>query len=236
MVLLVATFGSLAAYLAATKRSGSVRWIGGVAAGALAGLAAGIKFTGLARLALRGVLVLVHFARELRITNHEIQRKARLHALWTLIGSGTLDPAFHLKLLAHSDPAYRTWGVRAAGNFGEVSSAIRKEVAALARDPSPDVRLQAMFALTSKRQAELGERALQQVLDDPRIAQDPLRLGAVVLALQNLEAGGHSNALDRVGQRLRGLPLAEASRQTLEAILARSLPGGQTSVPAPLPR
>jgi hypothetical protein len=54
--------------------------------------------------------------------------------------------------------------------------------------------------------------------------------------LQNLEAGGHANALDRIGQRLRVLPLAEGSRQTLEAILARSLPGGQTSVPASLPR
>ena len=107
---------------------------------------------------------------------------------------------------------------------------------ALDNDPSPDVRIQAMFALTSKRHEQLGERALQQVLDDPRIAQDPLRLAAVVFALQNLEAGGHTNALDRVGQRLRALPLAEGSRQTLEAILARSLPGGQTSVPALLPR
>ena len=74
------------------------------------------------------------------------QRKARLHALWALIGSGALDPAFHLKVLAHSDPAYRAWGVRAAGNFGTVSSAIREKVAELARDPSPDVQLQVTIA------------------------------------------------------------------------------------------
>ena len=61
-----------------------------------------------------------------------IERKARLHALWTLIGSGALDPAFHLKLLENSDPACRAWGVRAAGNFGKVSSAIREKVARLA--------------------------------------------------------------------------------------------------------
>ena len=51
----------------------------------------------------------------------------RLHALWALIGSGALEPAFHLKLLAHADPAYRAWGVRAAGNYGDVSPAIREK-------------------------------------------------------------------------------------------------------------
>jgi putative heme-binding domain-containing protein len=75
-----------------------------------------------------------------------IERKARLHAEWALIGSGALDPAFHMKVLAHSDPAYRAWGVRAAGNFGAVSPAIRGKVAALARDPSPDVQLQVAIA------------------------------------------------------------------------------------------
>ncbi len=74
------------------------------------------------------------------------QRKERLHALWTLIGSGALEPAFHLKVLAHADPAYRAWGVRAAGNYGNVSSAIREKVAELARDPSPDVQLQVAIA------------------------------------------------------------------------------------------
>jgi hypothetical protein len=74
------------------------------------------------------------------------QRKARLHALWALIGNGALDPAFHLKVLAHSDPAYRAWGVRAAGNFANVTSAVREKVAALARDPSTDVQLQVAIA------------------------------------------------------------------------------------------
>jgi putative heme-binding domain-containing protein len=73
-------------------------------------------------------------------------RKARMHALWALIGSGALDPEVHLKLLAHSDSACRAWGVRAAGNFGDVSAAIREKVAALARDPSPDVHLQVAIA------------------------------------------------------------------------------------------
>jgi len=75
-----------------------------------------------------------------------IERKARLHALWALIGSGALDPAFHVKVLANPDPAYRAWGVRSAGNFGAVNSSVREKVAALARDPSPDAQLQAAIA------------------------------------------------------------------------------------------
>jgi putative heme-binding domain-containing protein len=73
-------------------------------------------------------------------------RKARLHALWALIGGGALDPAFHLNLLAHSHATFRAWGVRAAGNLGEVSGVIRERLAALARDPSPDVQLQVAIA------------------------------------------------------------------------------------------
>ena len=75
-----------------------------------------------------------------------VMGKGRLHALWALIGSGALGSTFHLKVLAHSDPAYRAWGVRAAGNFGEVSSAIREKITALARDSSPDVQLQIVIA------------------------------------------------------------------------------------------
>jgi putative heme-binding domain-containing protein len=75
-----------------------------------------------------------------------VERKARLHALWALMGGGPLAPAFHLKVLAHSDPACRAWGVRAAGNFSNVSGAVRERVAALASDSSPDVQLQVAIA------------------------------------------------------------------------------------------
>lgn len=44
-------------------------------------------------------------------------REARLNALWTLIGTGRLDPDFHLTVLDHPDPAFRSWGVRAIGSF-----------------------------------------------------------------------------------------------------------------------
>lgn len=96
---------------------------------------------------------------------------------------------------------------------------------ALANDPSPDVRIQAVFALTARRENTLAEAALNQVMDDPLVAQDPTRLGALVLALQNLEAADDPNVMQRVGQRLQTLPLAESSRQMLAGMLARAIPG-----------
>jgi putative heme-binding domain-containing protein len=73
-------------------------------------------------------------------------RKPRLHALWALIGSGSLKPSFHEWLLAHEDATFRAWAVRAAGNFGKVTSAIRESTTAMARDPSRDVQLQVAIA------------------------------------------------------------------------------------------
>ena len=93
-----------------------------------------------------------HASRELRgklealVLATNAERKARLHGLWALIGNGTLEPDFHLKLLTNSDPAVRAWAVRAAGNFGKVSAAVRKKIAELARDSSPDVQLQVAIA------------------------------------------------------------------------------------------
>ena len=80
------------------------------------------------------------------ISNYNTSRKARLHALWTLIGSGSLTPHFHQRLLAHDDATFRAWAARAAGNFGTVAPQIRERVIALSRDPSPDVQLQVAIA------------------------------------------------------------------------------------------
>src|SRR5262249_34133668 len=88
-------------------------------------------------------------------------RKARLHALWALVGTGSLEPAFHARLLTHADPAYRAWGVRAAGNFRQVGPSLRAQVAALARDPAPDVQLQ--VAIAARKVAGLD--ALQVLVD-----------------------------------------------------------------------
>ncbi len=120
---------------------------------------------------------------------------------------------------------------------GMTRSPLGLEIAQLAlqNDPSPEVRIQSIFVLTATGDPELAERAVEQLLDDRLVAEDPTRLGAVVLALQNLEAGGHHNSLARLGNRLRRLPLASEARQHLEAMLQRGVPGGTSNLP-PLPR
>ncbi|QDV37350.1 PVC-type heme-binding CxxCH protein [Tautonia plasticadhaerens] len=83
---------------------------------------------------------------EALVLDESAPQKARLHGLWALIGTGHLEPGFHARLLAHADPAYRAWGVRAAGDFGEVEPTIREAVTSLATDASPDVQLQVAIA------------------------------------------------------------------------------------------
>ena len=73
-------------------------------------------------------------------------RKARMHALWALVGTGALDADFHARLLAHEDAALRAWGVRAAGNMSKVRPGLRDRVVELAADSSPDVRVQVAIA------------------------------------------------------------------------------------------
>jgi putative heme-binding domain-containing protein len=73
-------------------------------------------------------------------------RKARMHALWALVGGGPLEPEFHRALLEHKDPSFRAWGVRAAGNAGRVEPAVRDKIVALARDSARDVQLQVAIA------------------------------------------------------------------------------------------
>jgi putative heme-binding domain-containing protein len=80
------------------------------------------------------------------VLDESAPRKTRMHALWSLIGLGPLDRAFHSQLLAHQDPGYRAWGVRAAGNIHDVTPEMRTKIASLSRDPSRDVQLQVAIA------------------------------------------------------------------------------------------
>ena len=73
---------------------------------------------------------------------------------------------FHQSLLADSDPGFRAWGVRAAGNIGAVDAAVRDRVLSLAHDPAPEVRLQVAIAARkldrSRRVGSVGRRAVDQ--------------------------------------------------------------------------
>ncbi len=72
--------------------------------------------------------------------------KTRMHALWSLVGTGEMDSSFHQQLLQHSHPSLRAWGVRAAGNFRTQDSKLRQQIEAMSSDQSPDVRLQVAIA------------------------------------------------------------------------------------------
>jgi putative heme-binding domain-containing protein len=80
------------------------------------------------------------------VLDEQAPRKARMHALWALIGMGELGREFHLQLLTHRDSSFRAWAVRAAGNLGMVEESVRDKVLSLTRDPSPDVQLQVAIA------------------------------------------------------------------------------------------
>ncbi len=106
------------------------------------------------------------------ILDEKVPRKGRMHALWALIGGGNLDPAFHQKLLAHDDPGYRAWAVRAAGNMGKVTAEIRERIVELAKDKSRDVQLQVCIAagkLEGVQPIPVLIEALANCGDDPLI-------------------------------------------------------------------
>ena len=72
--------------------------------------------------------------------------KARRHALWALIGTGTLEPTFYAQLLTQDDATLRAWAVRAAGNQRQLDEATKKLILARTQDASPDVLLQLVIA------------------------------------------------------------------------------------------
>jgi putative membrane-bound dehydrogenase-like protein len=77
------------------------------------------------------------------IADHKLPLRLRMPALWVELASGRLGK----DLFAHPEPAYRAWAVRTVGNQGaQAPDAHRDIVAGLAKDLSPDVRLQVAIA------------------------------------------------------------------------------------------
>lgn len=136
-----------------------------------------------------------------------------------------LVDAYEHRLATDTEPRLRASLLAGAGSLGHPHGVALAE-AAHQHDPDPLVREQARFVLTAHAPADVGERVLQQALDDPLVLADPGRLGAIVLALENLARAGELHALDRVGRRLRATALREADRVRLEELLERHLPRG----------
>ncbi len=80
------------------------------------------------------------------VLDEKTPRKTQMHALWSLVGTGALEPGFHRQVLELPDAGLRAWGVRAAGNFRQVDATIREKVVSLAADPDRDVQLQVAIA------------------------------------------------------------------------------------------
>jgi putative membrane-bound dehydrogenase-like protein len=76
------------------------------------------------------------------VSDAKAARKARLHALWTLVGAGPLEHQLHVRLIEDSDPTFRAWAVRAAANYRKPDDDVLKRLLALTKDQSPDVLLQ----------------------------------------------------------------------------------------------
>lgn len=102
------------------------------------------------------------------------EQKFRLQALFSLISSGPLRKEFHAKLLASDQPVLRSWGVRAAGNQGEIDAPLVARVKELASDAEPTVKLQVAIAAKKIKGLDAQELLLTVLSgsgDDPQLAQ-----------------------------------------------------------------
>ncbi|MEZ6092393.1 MAG: hypothetical protein R3C05_31190 [Pirellulaceae bacterium] len=92
------------------------------------------------------------------VLDPKIDSKTRMAALWALIGTGSLDKDFHLKILASDASPIQSWGVRAAGNYGDVDPSVRDAVVALSTSSKPDVLLQ--VAIASRKLPDVDANAM----------------------------------------------------------------------------
>lgn len=76
----------------------------------------------------------------------QADRKARLHALWTMTGLSILDRAHTDKAFVHTDSALRTAAIRGSVPLGINDEERANKIVALAKDASPDVQIQVAIA------------------------------------------------------------------------------------------
>lgn len=137
-----------------------------------------------------------------------------------------LQREYELQLANDTSPEFRGELVRGVG-FSKDPLGVATAQLAFQSDPHPDVRLKAVFVLTANAAKTLAEPAFHAALQDPAIRDNPVRLGALVLALENLANAGEINAVDRIGRQLLAAgALNQHSRTSLEELLARTLPRG----------
>lgn len=130
--------------------------------------------------------------------NPHLPKRTRLNAVWAVLGGTSLADHWHTRLLAHDDPTFRAWGVRAAGNMGNVSPAIRDQLLTLATDASPDVRLQVLIAASRLR----GYDAVPLLIDRLFADADDKLIPKIAWRNLSLRLDGHEQLfLDRFAQQ-----------------------------------
>lgn len=167
------------------------------------------------------------------VLDSDAPRKARLHGLWALVGTGSLELDLHLALLRHSDSTYRAWGVRAAGNYGDVAPRIRTAVIALARDSAQDVQLQVAIAARKIDGADplavlvdvLAHCGHDKLIPSivwpnlhPLLENDSARFAQLVNAVDLRAAPGLAELLPRAVDRILGA--SEPDFDSLRALVA----------------
>jgi len=102
--------------------------------------------------------------------------KFRMHALWSLIGSGTLPTEFLNQLLDSSSPELRAWGARTAGRQNTRESTTTERMKRMASDNDARVRLQASIAAPKLAlgQTATADNVSQQIRVLRSSSNDPL--------------------------------------------------------------
>jgi len=110
------------------------------------------------------------------VLNSESPMKYRMHALWSLIGSGTLQADFLNQLLDSSSPELRSWGVRTAGRQNTRDAKTLEKLTTIAADKDPRVRLQVSIAAPKLAMGQTGsaENVRQQISVLRNSSNDPL--------------------------------------------------------------
>src|SRR4029079_11449619 len=110
------------------------------------------------------ILILKHDKSVVPILNTMVRTSAgqlgRIHALWTLEGLNSLDPALVRELLKDRDPQMRVQAIRASESLYKATAAGKSFAAdyrALTRDADPNVAIQAMLTLNLHKVPQYAE-------------------------------------------------------------------------------
>ena len=110
------------------------------------------------------------------VFQEKVNLKYRMHALWSLIGSGSIPADLVPKLLESAEPELRAWGVRTAGQHRVRDEKILQRVSQLSQDSDLRVRLEVSVAAPKiANGSEASRWNIQQQLSLlPKSGTDPL--------------------------------------------------------------